>query len=134
MKPVKTLKGLNENLKTFEGDDLNEITQGGQIVGKLSVKKALISYIVNSHVAGVDRIDQAIAYDIGKLIGESKYNDLPLTQPHYDLLKKLVDNNKIEGRALFNCLINEQLKRLIDSAEKYEEEKKELPDTADEEE
>jgi hypothetical protein len=114
---VKVLIGINEVLKTFEGEAVQDGDPAKGPTKPLTIKRALTNYIINCNLMGTTGIEQAIAYDIGILMQSSKYNDLAITQGQYDLIKRLVDNNKVKEESFYSCLVNQQLKRLIDNAE-----------------
>jgi len=117
------LKKLNtaEILKTFDGKDMVE--QGvGEEASNLTLKKALLVYLVNANRIGsvTDNANDAIlAYEAGVKIGMAD-SEVVLTDPQIDVLKKLVQCNKlsIQGRQepMYGLVVSQQLLNILASA------------------
>jgi len=108
---------LNQMLKTFDSKNMKEGVDESS--PDFLLKTVLLSYLSNGHAMGLSCPEMGIAYAVGMKVGVAK-DTVELEQAEYDVLKKLCDHGQITGQGgpqyLFNLIINQQAKNMIDEA------------------
>lgn len=102
-------------LKEDSGDEASDLT----------LKIILLRYLELAHNMGLK--DKTSAYCAGLAIGTGGEN-CQLEQVQYDAIKFLVDKNEVKDNTgkqveVFNIVINQQVKKLVDEAEEVKDEK-----------
>src|SRR4051794_20918439 len=103
-------------LKSFEGEPIKE---GGK---DLTLRGVLLTYVSQAHAMGLTPVEEGNAFDLGMRLGACKESSVVFEQHQYDLLKKIVDNGKVQMAQdhkqvpLFSVVISQQAKRLVDAA------------------
>jgi hypothetical protein len=103
-------------LKGFDGDPLL-----GEDKEPLDLKTVLLVYVMNAHRIGLQgKEENARAYEAGLILG-SKEGKQTFTDHQLDVIKKLVETNKIDaGQSkvpLYGVVVTEQVLDLLKSAE-----------------
>ncbi len=110
-------------LKDFEGNPLTD-----QNKKEVTLKAVLLNYLQNCHAMGVTSENEKLsAYLAGLAIGSGGAST-QLEQAQYDIIKKLVDGNKIKmgnsEEQLYGIVVQQQVKQILDQAENVKEKSK----------
>lgn len=115
------MKKVNGNivLKDFEGNPIT--TSEGEGDKELRVKDVLLRYLNQANIMGVTSDqDKLSAYAAGLAVATGGDNIL-LEQEQYDIVKRLVDSNKIRSQGqeqeIYNLVVQMQVKKIVDDAE-----------------
>jgi hypothetical protein len=103
-------------LKDFEGKPIQD-----EKSIEVTLKSVLLNYLQSANLMGAQTDNEKFsAYNAGLAIGSGGAQTV-LEQPQYDVLKKIVDSNKIKSnnqeQEVYRLVVHQQVKKIIDEAE-----------------
>lgn len=108
------LLNIHTELKGYDGQPLKEENT------VLTLGNILFIYLSQAHLMGLNESTQGKLYKVGIKLGTTK-DVVELEQDEYEAIKAMVDSGKItQGQQtvnMFNILVTEQVKELVNNAE-----------------